>query len=303
MPKVKRESSKGIAPPVCERGGGLGFTWVHLKELQKEWRGDLQYTPRPVETLEDVAHAARHFIGVCRRVVLSVEEGVQSLQMCREEGCAYFKLLQSHDLPMEEEQRLLLIKTLIDEQKPHQDLRAFMDNQRCPVCLRFVVSVIRLNHIKEENGRLVQAAARLLPDAFYQLEVIHLVDGCSDGIVDSATFILEDRITAAERDWNRLLKAATLARERGLTNDDGSPFFPPRHFGNKHDIGAELLRRNATDETAYVNGKVRRVNKQTLKGKRVVHWYSEPDARKRWPDHFDERKPVLSSTTVPTPKL
>lgn len=231
MPNAKPESSNGTGPPVCKRGVGVWFNPIHLKEL----RGDLQYRPRPVETLEDITHAARHFMGVWRPLILSVAKVAESLQMCYGEGCAYLKLLLPPDLPMEEQQLLLLIETLTDEQKRRQDLRAFTDKQRCPLCLRFVTSIVRIGHIEKENGRLVQVAARLLPDAFEKLEVIHLVDGCSHGIADCAAFILEDRINAAERDWNRLLKAATLARERGRTSDDGSPFFAPRHSGRPLD--------------------------------------------------------------------
>jgi hypothetical protein len=67
--------------------------------------------------------------------------------------------------------------------------------------------------------------------------------------------------------------------------EDGGPFYKPHYFDRFH-IGDELLRRNATDSQQYVPGKVRRRDQQTVEGKRAVYWYSEPDARRRWPDRF-----------------
>ena len=60
--------------------------------------------------------------------------------------------------------------------------------------------------------------------------------------------------------------------------DDGEPFYKPKYFLKWH-IGDELLRRNATNETTHIEGKVRRIEKRsaTGKGKRPVYWYSEPD--------------------------
>jgi hypothetical protein len=72
---------------------------------------------------------------------------------------------------------------------------------------------------------------------------------------------------------------------RQFPPDDGSPFYRPSYF-KKYNIGDELLRRNATGGKKHVPGKVRRVNKQTVRGKKAVYWYSEPDARKCWPHKF-----------------
>jgi hypothetical protein len=96
---------------------------------------------------------------------------------------------------------------------------------------------------------------------------------------------------------------------------DGSPFYKPAYF-QKWKISDELLRRNTTDGKAFKESKVRRRNimpsNSTIKlsanrtakprtGKRVgtkgkprpVYWYSEPDARKRWPEKFSvvEKQP------------
>ena len=68
---------------------------------------------------------------------------------------------------------------------------------------------------------------------------------------------------------------------------DGSPFYKPAHF-KQYNIGDELLRRNATSGKRYVPGKVRRINKQTRRGKRGFYWYSEPDARACWPHRFSD---------------
>jgi hypothetical protein len=68
----------------------------------------------------------------------------------------------------------------------------------------------------------------------------------------------------------------------------GKPFYKPKYF-EQWNIGGELLRRNATnDGDTYVEGKVRRTPKEPAggMGKRPVYWYSESDARKRWPDRF-----------------
>jgi hypothetical protein len=83
--------------------------------------------------------------------------------------------------------------------------------------------------------------------------------------------------------------------------DDGTPFYKPSHF-KQWNVGDELLRKNATDLKKFTEGKVRRQRKRPssttakspAKGKRrkgkvrtrPVYWYSEPDARKRWPDRF-----------------
>lgn len=71
--------------------------------------------------------------------------------------------------------------------------------------------------------------------------------------------------------------------------DDGRPFYKPAYF-EQWNIGNELLRRNGTNGKKCVEGKVRRVKRKpaTGKGKRRVYWYSEPDARKRWPDRFEK---------------
>ena len=71
------------------------------------------------------------------------------------------------------------------------------------------------------------------------------------------------------------------------TESDGAPFYKPSYF-TKWNIGDELLRRNSTDQPAFVEGKVRRDNKQTCKGKKPVYWYSEPDAKRCWPHRFAE---------------
>jgi hypothetical protein len=97
------------------------------------------------------------------------------------------------------------------------------------------------------------------------------------------------------------LTAATLpvsAAQSGAPAD-GDPFYKPAFF-KKWNIGDELLRRNATDAQEYAEGKVRRQRKQpssttakspaqVKRGKgdpRPVYWYSEPDARRRWPEKF-----------------
>lgn len=71
------------------------------------------------------------------------------------------------------------------------------------------------------------------------------------------------------------------------TPDDGEPFYKPKYF-QQWDIDDELLRRNAITGKQYTEGKVRRIKKKPAsgKGKRAVYWYSEPDARRRWPDLF-----------------
>ena len=79
------------------------------------------------------------------------------------------------------------------------------------------------------------------------------------------------------------------------TADDGAPFYKPSYF-KKYNIGDELLRRNATGGKRPVPGKVRRINKQTRRGKKKFYWYSEPDARRCWPHYFaDIKKPPAGS--------
>jgi len=74
----------------------------------------------------------------------------------------------------------------------------------------------------------------------------------------------------------------------GDTPGDGKPFYKPKYFAQQWDIDDELLRRNAITGKQYTEGKVRRIEKKPAsgKGKRAVYWYSEPDARRRWPDRF-----------------
>jgi len=90
--------------------------------------------------------------------------------------------------------------------------------------------------------------------------------------------------------------------------DDGAPFYKPSYF-TQWNIGDDLLRKNVTDSKEYTEGKVRRQKKKPssttgkppAKGKRLkskgrhraVFWYSEPDARKRWPERFAETKKSL----------
>ena len=74
---------------------------------------------------------------------------------------------------------------------------------------------------------------------------------------------------------------------------DGSPFYKPAHF-KKWNIGDEVLRKNSSDESEYIDGKVRRQKQPNSgKGKRAVYWYSEPDVRKRWPHKFVDTKEKL----------
>jgi hypothetical protein len=85
--------------------------------------------------------------------------------------------------------------------------------------------------------------------------------------------------------------------------DDGGPFYKPSYF-TKWNISDEILRRNSIDANVYIPGKVRRQpavsnatihnvkvkrTKRNRSGKghpRPTYWYSESDARKRWPDKF-----------------
>ena len=74
--------------------------------------------------------------------------------------------------------------------------------------------------------------------------------------------------------------------------DDGGPFYKPAHF-TKWNIGGELVRRNSTDGKKYIEGKVRRQKQAPRTGKkakRPTYWYSEPDAKKCWPDKFASAK-------------
>jgi hypothetical protein len=72
--------------------------------------------------------------------------------------------------------------------------------------------------------------------------------------------------------------------------DDGTPFYKPAYFAEYGNIGDELLRRNATNGSRYVVGKVRRQlkNPPRREGKRPVYWYSQPDVRKCWPERFTD---------------
>lgn len=69
--------------------------------------------------------------------------------------------------------------------------------------------------------------------------------------------------------------------------DDGKPFYKPMYFKQRR-IGDELLRRNANDGKKYVESRVRRIRRKPVSGtgKRPVYWYSEPDAKRCWPDKF-----------------
>lgn len=89
----------------------------------------------------------------------------------------------------------------------------------------------------------------------------------------------------------RLELAARLLTEctGGLATapaEDGEPFWKPKHF-TQWDIGDELLRRNCHSGEEWVKGKVRRRPLPNSKaGKHARREYSEPDARKVWPERF-----------------
>ena len=189
--------------PVCKRGKQTSFS----KNLIEEVRGGRRREPPPVETLEHVAYTARHLLGAWRPIIASLEKIQKNAdERCVKAGCIYIAMLLSLEPPT--------IQTLINEQKRRDCLRAMTDNQKCPFCLRVLGLFILVDHLEDENANLIRAAARLLPEAYERLEVVHLADGFLHGPFDCVEFVLEDRMADAERDWNRLLKAAVLARER-----------------------------------------------------------------------------------------
>jgi hypothetical protein len=94
----------------------------------------------------------------------------------------------------------------------------------------------------------------------------------------------------AEQGGKRGLPPAGSETPPPLTPDaaaPGEPFYKPKYF-QQWDIDDELLRRNAVTGKQYTESKVRRIKKKPAsgKGKRAVYWYSEPDARRCWPDLF-----------------
>ena len=115
--------------------------------------------------------------------------------------------------------------------------------------------------------------------------------------MDSAALELEGLIRAAggtrrQAPQDSVAQGAPAQEVPGQPEiaDVGKPFYKPAHF-RQWKIGDELLRRNATDDKKYIEGKVRRVKKEPAsgKGKRAVYWYSFPDVRKRWPEKFARR--------------
>jgi hypothetical protein len=118
------------------------------------------------------------------------------------------------------------------------------------------------------------------------------------------------RLQAQEMPVNTLLTGEPAADGNADLSqaNGGSPFYKPAYF-QKWKISDDLLRRNAIDGSVFKAGKVRRQNitpsnstiklpanrtAKPRKGKRIstkgkprpVYWYSEPDARKRWPEKF-----------------
>jgi hypothetical protein len=123
-----------------------------------------------------------------------------------------------------------------------------------------------------------------------------------------------ERDLAARRKGRReersrsLVPAAPGQTAADKSADTGEPFYKPKYF-DQWIIGAELLRKNATDHAVYTPGRVRRVRKtsSTGAGKRPVYWYSWPDACKRWPDRIklgEEKKAAgPPDGGLPTPGL
>jgi hypothetical protein len=108
-----------------------------------------------------------------------------------------------------------------------------LDGQRCPLCLKAIGTLIQIWYLEALSTNVVRAAARLLPDAYKELEVIHLSDFPDVWSIPLHVYV-ENRKDAggSTRDWNRLLKAATLARERqeshaGLTAPPAADARPP----------------------------------------------------------------------------
>ena len=134
--------------------------------------------------------------------------------------------------------------------------------------------------------RLYEADPRLPP-------VPRRCDDPSDGISDLCQWYIEAKAAAAaeaqapakpQADKPGMDATAAAAEAQA---DDGRPFYRPAYF-KRWNIGDDHLRKNAIDKGEYIEGKVRRdpKNPASGKGKRPVYWYSEPDARKRWPDKF-----------------
>ena len=69
---------------------------------------------------------------------------------------------------------------------------------------------------------------------------------------------------------------------QGRISTSGEPYCKPIYF-KKFNIGDDLLRRNAVDTSEYTPGKVRRKRRTADVNS---YQYSEPDAKKRWPEKF-----------------
>lgn len=86
------------------------------------------------------------------------------------------------------------------------DAGASAEPPGCPLCLEGLSVEALLHEMLTQNAEVVWAAARLVPDTFRELQVIHRAAGES-----TEPEVLLDRIDAAEADWDRLVKAAALA--------------------------------------------------------------------------------------------
>jgi hypothetical protein len=174
-------------PPVCKRGKRARFNPAILEELQSR---KLHWS-RPVKTLQDVQKTAHRLIEIWRPMVELVEEVFTQIDRCLKVKCTY--------------------ATMLYEGPP-------MDGQKCPLCLRALCGAHVIFSAEILSANLARTAARLLPDAYSGLEIAHLFDLCDD-----TRFFLEKSVDAAERDWNRLLKAAVLARARQEVQATESP--------------------------------------------------------------------------------
>lgn len=204
--------------PLCPRAERQLSDWNgFLRNRTTSWlRKQEPFFPLPIETFRDIEVAALHLLDQWRRLLEDFDHHWENLavscysdrsESCPIRGCYYHDLM---DVSLSRIRRGQ--KGVIDAQD--------IENQQCPFCSEALYTQARIRLMQETASNLRRAVAHLLPDTYFDLETLHL------GVISGAPRPDPDTIAgwngipgltdtdAGERDWHRVLKAATLARER-----------------------------------------------------------------------------------------
>jgi hypothetical protein len=149
------------------------------------------YDPLFVETVEDIEGVARRLLDRWPSFAKSFVRRQRALRPCVKLDCPWVKL-EMTDPPGE--------------------------RQMCPVCLRADEAELRFRQMVAEVSGIAECAPRLLPDAYRELEMLHLVENYAGG-----PGYIEERTVEVQRDLSLLVKAAVLAREQRKGDSPKSP--------------------------------------------------------------------------------